>query len=124
MFLQSAQQIQPSFTVGGQAQAIATICRQVEGMPLALELAASWVRVLRCDEIVQQIQSNFDFLTTQLRNLPERHRSMRALADAALVTVQADLEPAAFAEAFAAGQQLSIAEVFATGLTLSSPHGS
>lgn len=93
-------------------------------MPLALELAASWVRVLRCDEIVQQIQSNFDFLTTQLRNLPERHRSMRALADAALVTVQADLEPAAFAEAFAAGQQLSIAEVFATGLTLSSPHGS
>jgi predicted ATPase len=81
LFLRSAQRIQPSFTGDGQARAIATICRQVEGMPLALELAASWVRVLRCDAIVQQIQSNFDFLTTQLRDLPERHRSMRTLFD-------------------------------------------
>ncbi|MCB0120728.1 MAG: hypothetical protein KDE58_00715, partial [Caldilineaceae bacterium] len=81
LFLQSAQRIQPGFTGEGQAQAIAAICRQVEGMPLALELAASWVRVLHCDAIVQQIQSNFDFLTTPLRNLPERHRSMRALFD-------------------------------------------
>ncbi|MEZ4866272.1 MAG: BTAD domain-containing putative transcriptional regulator [Caldilineaceae bacterium] len=81
LFLHSAQRIQPSFTGEGQAQAIATICRQVEGMPLALELAASWVRVLGCNAIVQQIQSNLDFLTTQLRDLPERHRSMSALFD-------------------------------------------
>lgn len=81
LFLHSAQRIQPSFTGDGQTQAIATICRQVEGMPLALELAASWVRVLPCDAIVQQIQTNFDFLTTPLRDLPERHRSMRALFD-------------------------------------------
>ena len=54
---------------------------QVEGMPLALELAASWVRVMPCAEIARQIGADFDFLTTGLRNLPERHRSMRALFD-------------------------------------------
>ena len=64
-----------------QEEAIAAICRQVEGMPLALELAASWARVMPCAEIARQIGENFDFLTTGLRNLPERHRSMRALFD-------------------------------------------
>jgi len=42
---------------------------------------------------------------------------IRSLADAAIVTVQAVLDPAIFAEAFAAGQQLSLAEAFATILT-------
>lgn len=45
---------------------------------------------------------------------------MRALADAALATVQAALEPAAFAEAFAAGQVMPLAEAFATILLPSS----
>ena len=79
LFLRSAQRVQPGFTGFGVEEAIATICRQVEGMPLALELAASWVRVVPCAEIARQIGGNFDFLTTGLRNLPERHRSMRAL---------------------------------------------
>jgi len=81
LFLRSAQRVQPGFTGLDQAPAIAAICRQVEGMPLALELAASWVRVMSCTEIAQQIGTNFDFLTTSLRNLPERHRSLRALFD-------------------------------------------
>lgn len=81
LFLRSAQRVQPGFTGSEQAPAIAAICRQVEGMPLALELAASWVRVMPCTEIAQQIGTNFDFLTTSLRNLPERHRSLRTLFD-------------------------------------------
>src|SRR4029079_14775136 len=43
--------------------------------------AASWVRVMSCAEIARQMQANFDFLTSPLRNLPERHRSLRALFD-------------------------------------------
>ncbi len=81
LFLRSAQRVQPSFTGSGQEAAIAAICRQVEGMPLAIELAASWVRVMPCAEIARQIQANFDFLTTEVRNLPPRHRSLRALFD-------------------------------------------
>ena len=81
MFVRSAQRVHPAFTGRGQEEAIAAVCAQVEGMPLALELAASWVRVMPCTEIARQIEQNLDFLSTELRNLPERHRSMRALFD-------------------------------------------
>ena len=50
-------------------------------MPLGIELAAAWVWVLSCDEIAQEIQRNLDFLTTSARDVPERHRSMRAVFD-------------------------------------------
>ncbi len=81
LFLRSAQRVQPGFTAQGQEETITAICRQVEGMPLALELAASWVRVMPCAAIAHQIATSLDFLTTSLRNLPERHRSLRALFD-------------------------------------------
>jgi predicted ATPase/DNA-binding SARP family transcriptional activator len=81
LFLRSAQRVKPDFVADGQAEAIAAICRQVEGMPLALELAASWVRVMTCEAIARQIAANLDFLTSSLRNLPERHRSLRAVFD-------------------------------------------
>ena len=45
LFVRCAQRVLPGFTAQGQEAEIAAICRQVEGMPLALELAASWVRV-------------------------------------------------------------------------------
>jgi predicted ATPase/DNA-binding SARP family transcriptional activator len=81
LFVRSAQRVQPAFTPEGQEAAIAAICRQVEGMPLALELAASWVRVMPCVEIAHQIRHNLDLLTTSLRNVPERHRNLRSLFD-------------------------------------------
>jgi DNA-binding NarL/FixJ family response regulator len=49
----------------------------MEGMPLGLELAATWLRVMPCGQIAAQMGSNLDFLTTSLRNIPERHRSLR-----------------------------------------------
>ena len=79
LFVRSAQRVQPGFAVQGHEEAIAAICQQVEGMPLSLELAASWVRVMPCSAIAHQIASSLDFLTTGLRNIPERHRSLRAL---------------------------------------------
>ncbi len=79
LFLRSAQRVQPAFAADGQEESIVTICRQVEGMPLALELAASWVRIMPCAAIAHQLATSLDFLTTSLRNLPERHRDLRAL---------------------------------------------
>ena len=55
------------------------ICRLVEGMPLALELAASWLRTLSCAEIATKIKNSLDFLETSLPNVPARHRSLRAV---------------------------------------------
>lgn len=50
-------------------------------MPLAIELAASWIKTLRYAEIAAEIQRNLDFLMTSLRDVPERHRSMQAVFD-------------------------------------------
>ncbi len=81
LFLRSAQRVLPDFIASGQEAVITAICRQVEGMPLALELAASWVRVMSCAEILRHIATDLDFLSSRSRNQPERHRSIRTLFD-------------------------------------------
>jgi tetratricopeptide (TPR) repeat protein len=53
----------------------------VEGLPLGLEIAASWVRTLTCREISSEIENSIDFLTTSARDVPQRHHSMRAVFD-------------------------------------------
>lgn len=82
LFVKSAQRIKADFqeTVGEQLSLI-RICQLVEGVPLAIELAAAWVGLLSCQEIAQEIQANMDFLTTSMRDIPKRHRSIRATFD-------------------------------------------
>jgi predicted ATPase len=81
LFAERAVQSQADFSVGTHVQAVIDVCRQVEGLPLALELAASWLRVMPCEQIAGQIERGLDFLTTSVRNMPERHRSLRAVFD-------------------------------------------
>lgn len=54
------------------------ICRLVDGIPLGIELAAAWVRILSLREIADEIERSLDILTTQMRTVPERQRSIRA----------------------------------------------
>jgi predicted ATPase/transcriptional regulator with XRE-family HTH domain len=80
LFLQSARRAEPGFVPDkSDRAAIADICRLVEGMPLAIELAATWMHTLSLSEIEQEIRHNLDFLSTTMSDLPERHRSMRAV---------------------------------------------
>ncbi len=58
---------------------IIEICQLVEGAPLALELAATWVRIMRLEDITLEIRSNLNFLVNQSRNVYERHQSIRAV---------------------------------------------
>jgi len=82
LFVNSAQRIRTDFQVTDDDRAfLVRICQLVEGVPLAIELSAAWVSVLSCQEIAQEIQSNMDFLTTTMRDIPERHRSIRATFD-------------------------------------------
>ncbi len=74
-------QVRPGFDAEGEADSVLRICKLVQGMPLALELAAAWGRTVSCEEIASEIERNLDFLQTTLRNVPERHRSMRAVFD-------------------------------------------
>jgi predicted ATPase/DNA-binding SARP family transcriptional activator len=80
LFVERARQVQPAFTLtNDDLPGVADICRLVGGMPLGIELASSWVRMLSCREIAEQIKNSLDFLETSLRNVPERHRSLRAV---------------------------------------------
>ncbi len=82
LFIQRARQINAEFELTtSDKPALARICHLVEGIPLALELAAAWVGVLSCEEIAREIESNIDFLTTSMRDVPERHRSLKATFD-------------------------------------------
>jgi predicted ATPase/DNA-binding SARP family transcriptional activator/Tfp pilus assembly protein PilF len=82
LFLQAARRIQPGFALGGDDVASLTrICRLLEGMPLGIELAASWVDVLPLADIADEIQRGLDFLEREWRDVPARHRSMRAVFD-------------------------------------------
>lgn len=82
LFLQRARQIHAEFELTeADRPALVQICQLLEGIPLALELAAAWVDVLSCNEIAQEIERNIDFLTTSMRDIPERHRSLKATFD-------------------------------------------
>lgn len=84
LFLDRAARADAAFTLTeAEKPYVARICQLVGGVPLGIELAASWVRVLSCQEIVAEIEwgdesdGNLDFLTTSLRDVPERHRNLR-----------------------------------------------
>lgn len=80
LFIQRAQQIAAGLTLStADLPYVVRICQLVEGMPLGLELAASWLRLLSCAEIVAEIERSLDFLTTTVQNVPTRHRSLRAV---------------------------------------------
>src|SRR5262249_33165015 len=80
LFVQRARQSEARFAPSADEMAdIGRICQLVQGMPLGLELAAPWIRTLSCREIAAEIEHSLDFLTTVLRNVPQRHRSLRAV---------------------------------------------
>ncbi len=82
LFVQNARTLDPRFTPRGEELSqIVQIAQLVEGIPLAIELASAWTRVLSCGEIIREIQRNHDFLSSSLRDLPDRHKSLRAVFD-------------------------------------------
>ncbi len=82
LFIDGARRVQRAFEpTADELQYVARICRLVEGMPLGILLAASWLEMLTPIEIAQEIEKSLDFLETQERGIPGRHRSMRAVFD-------------------------------------------
>jgi predicted ATPase/class 3 adenylate cyclase/uncharacterized protein HemY len=82
LFVQAARRVRPDFVLTDHDKAaVMRICYLLDGMPLAIELASAWVRMLTCSEIAQEIEANFDFLTTSKRNVLHHQYSMRAVFD-------------------------------------------
>lgn len=82
LFVQNARRVHWGFNLGPEEEhGVERICQLVEGMPLGIELAAAWVRVISCREIATEIERDLHFLSTDLGGLPERHRSLRLVFD-------------------------------------------
>jgi predicted ATPase/DNA-binding NarL/FixJ family response regulator len=79
LFTQSARRARPEFLLSAEQNAVLRICRLVEGMPLALEMTAAWLRRLPAEEIAQQLERGLDILESPARNVEPRHRSIRAV---------------------------------------------
>jgi len=81
LFLSHARRVQPHFDLADEHESVILICMMTAGLPLAIELAASWLKGLSVTHIAQELQRNLNVLSTTMRNVEERHRSMRAVFD-------------------------------------------
>jgi non-specific serine/threonine protein kinase len=79
LFVQRARAINPAFRLTeANAQAVAGICRRLDGLPLAIELAAPRIRLLSPQAIIERLERRLPLLTGGARDLPARQRTMRA----------------------------------------------
>ncbi|MEM7333778.1 MAG: tetratricopeptide repeat protein [Chloroflexota bacterium] len=79
-FVQVARRVKPNFMLtDSNTPAIIEICRLVQGMPLAIEIAASWVRLFDCQDILLELKKNLGFLASTFQDLPKRQQSMEAV---------------------------------------------
>ncbi len=82
LFVERARRVQTDFLLDARtAPAVVRICQHVDGVPLAIELAAASVGEIPCEVLAEQIEAGLDCLTTSLRDLPARHRSLRAVLE-------------------------------------------
>lgn len=82
LFVERARAVNASFTLTAQnAPAVVKICQSLDGIPLAIELAAAREGTLTPSEIAERLDDRFSLLTTGTRTAPERHRTLRAVID-------------------------------------------
>jgi predicted ATPase/DNA-binding SARP family transcriptional activator len=83
LFVERASTVHPEFRLasGAEAAAVAQICRRLDGIPLAIELAAARVRVLTPQQIAERLDDRFNLLTRGARGALPRHQTLRALID-------------------------------------------
>jgi predicted ATPase/DNA-binding CsgD family transcriptional regulator len=82
LFLDRARAAAPDFSLTERnAAAVGRICRQLDGMPLAIELAAAWVKTLSAEQIAERVDGSVSLLTRGSRVAAPRHQTLRATMD-------------------------------------------
>jgi len=117
LFVERASAVQPSFRLSDQnVPAIVEICQRLDGIPLALELAAARVRALSVEQIAARVNDRFRLLTTGDRTAQPRQQTLRAMIDWSY-DLLSDRERILFRRlaVFAGGWTLEAAEAVASG---------
>ena len=82
LFVDRATSVHPGFRLtDANASAVAAICRRLDGLPLALELAAARANLLSPDQILMRLDKRLTLLTSSRRDLPDRQRTLRGAID-------------------------------------------
>ena len=82
LLAERAQAVRPGFTIDdANVAAVATICRQLDGMPLAIELAAARLRAMSPDQVADRLGDRFRLLTAGSRTALPRHQTLRAVVE-------------------------------------------
>lgn len=82
LFVDRVQSVQSAFVVdAANIGRIEALCARLDGLPLAIELAARRMRVLSLDQLIDRLEDRFRILTEAPNDVPERHRSLRAVFD-------------------------------------------
>ena len=117
LFIERAEVAQPGFNVTKEnAPAIAQICSRLDGIPLAIELAAARVRVLNVEQISGRLDNRFRLLTGGSRTAMPRHQTLRALIDWSYdLLPEAEQALLGRLSVFAGGWTLEAAEAICSG---------
>jgi predicted ATPase/DNA-binding SARP family transcriptional activator len=81
LFVAAARRVEPALLPAAEARAIVEICHLVDGLPLALELAAAWTRVLSCEAIAAELRESTELLRASDATHPARHASIEQVFD-------------------------------------------
>ena len=112
LFCERARAIDASFTADGHLDALAQICERLDGIPLAIELAAARMRSLSVQELLERLEDRFRLLRGSGRSTLDRHHTLRATVSWSYQLLSAD-ERLLFdrASVFAGGFDLRAAEL-------------
>jgi len=117
LFVERARSVQPSFTLTPEnAAAVMQVCRRLDGMPLAIELAAARIRALSVEQIVTRLDDAYRLLTGGSRSALPRQQTLRAAMDWSYCLLSAQ-EQAFFRRlsVFAGSFSLAAAEAICAG---------
>ncbi|RMD95974.1 MAG: adenylate/guanylate cyclase domain-containing protein [Bacteroidetes bacterium] len=117
LLLVRAQEASPTFSLTPEnGPWIADLCRRLDGIPLAIELAAAHTRTFSIRQIVQRLDDRFQLLTSRLRTTPVRHQTLEAMLDWSYTLLsESEQKVLQRLAVFAGGWTLAAAEAVCTG---------
>lgn len=125
LFTDRAQAADPNFELTAEnAATVAELCQRLEGIPLAIELAAAWAAELSTAQMLQRLSRRFELLVSRQRDLDSRHQSLRAALEWSYQQIDPLLQRFYLGmSAFRGGASLEAAEAVAGRFVRQGPHG-